>query len=287
MRAVATPYYAEGVGRPSVDPVVLVKLMLAARWGDRSMRELLRGRASSLTAPLPATASASGCPPTRRSLRRTPVASSLPASSSSVPTLCFALCRAGLARRHPPAVTPSTPRRTRRCESARESRAGRYSRASRGASEAGPEAPGAPQLALAEPRSVRRRSGAARPTRRFPTVPTRSCLQNRGTPDRLHTLRRVSSNRSVFACLGSTPTATRRSRRARRARLACPELASVGADQGYAPSGSTGCSLATPDRLSRPAHGAPTSGARCRRRSRSPRRMPPEPAARASRHLVA
>ncbi len=43
VRAAARPYYVEGVGRPSVDPTVLLKLMLAgALEGIGSMRELLR-----------------------------------------------------------------------------------------------------------------------------------------------------------------------------------------------------------------------------------------------------
>ena len=43
VRELAAPYYAELLGRPSVDPIVLVKLMLAgAMEGTGSMRELLR-----------------------------------------------------------------------------------------------------------------------------------------------------------------------------------------------------------------------------------------------------
>src|SRR4051794_22997258 len=43
VRAEAAPYYAAEVGRPSVDPIVLVKLMLVgALEGIDSMRELLR-----------------------------------------------------------------------------------------------------------------------------------------------------------------------------------------------------------------------------------------------------
>jgi len=43
VREAARPYYAEGVGRPSIDPTVLLKLMLAgALEGIGSMRELLR-----------------------------------------------------------------------------------------------------------------------------------------------------------------------------------------------------------------------------------------------------
>src|SRR5439155_21645443 len=43
VRAAARPYYAGSVGRPSVDPTVLLKLMLAgALEGIGSMRELLR-----------------------------------------------------------------------------------------------------------------------------------------------------------------------------------------------------------------------------------------------------
>src|SRR3954449_13426795 len=43
VRAEAAPYYAAEVGRPSIDPIVLVKLMLVgALEGIDSMRELLR-----------------------------------------------------------------------------------------------------------------------------------------------------------------------------------------------------------------------------------------------------
>ena len=43
VREAARPYYSDGVGRPSVDPTVLLKLMLAgALEGIGSMRELLR-----------------------------------------------------------------------------------------------------------------------------------------------------------------------------------------------------------------------------------------------------
>jgi transposase len=43
VREAARPYYSEGIGRPSVDPTVLLKLMLAgALEGIGSMRELLR-----------------------------------------------------------------------------------------------------------------------------------------------------------------------------------------------------------------------------------------------------
>jgi transposase len=43
VREAATPYYAEDVGRPSIDPIVLVKLMVAAALeGIGSTRELCR-----------------------------------------------------------------------------------------------------------------------------------------------------------------------------------------------------------------------------------------------------
>jgi transposase len=43
VRSEAAPYYVEDVGRPSIDPIVLVKLMLVgALEGIDSMRELLR-----------------------------------------------------------------------------------------------------------------------------------------------------------------------------------------------------------------------------------------------------
>ena len=43
VREVAAPYYAQDVGRPSIDPIVMVKLMVAgALEGIGSTRELLR-----------------------------------------------------------------------------------------------------------------------------------------------------------------------------------------------------------------------------------------------------
>src|SRR5919109_5387232 len=43
VREAAAPYYADDVGRPSIDPIVLVKLMVAgALEGIGSTRELLR-----------------------------------------------------------------------------------------------------------------------------------------------------------------------------------------------------------------------------------------------------
>ncbi len=43
VRELAAPYYAEEVGRPSIDPIVLVKLMVAgALEGIGSTRELMR-----------------------------------------------------------------------------------------------------------------------------------------------------------------------------------------------------------------------------------------------------
>src|SRR6266851_68966 len=50
VRSAAAPYYAEAIGRPSVDPVVLLKLMLAgALEGIGSLRELLRVAARDLS----------------------------------------------------------------------------------------------------------------------------------------------------------------------------------------------------------------------------------------------
>src|SRR5450759_372809 len=43
VRELAAPYYADELGRPSIDPIVLVKLMVAgALEGSGSMRELVR-----------------------------------------------------------------------------------------------------------------------------------------------------------------------------------------------------------------------------------------------------
>src|SRR3954451_23002250 len=87
VRAEAAPYYAADVGRPAVDPIVLVKLMLVgALEGIGSMRELLRvawlrvdiRRFSD-------TGSASGCRCIRRSATRRRGGSSTPGCLSG----CF------------------------------------------------------------------------------------------------------------------------------------------------------------------------------------------------------
>ncbi len=245
VRAVATPYYAEGVGRPSVDPVVLVKLMLAgALEGIGSMRELLRvaGRDLSLRRflgyglgeRLPAHQTVSEAHSRRfvdarvfeQAFQRTVALCAeqglLDGTHLSVDAFhaeadaALASLRASLALAAGPAPDE-------------------------GVSEAGPEAPGAPQLALAEPRSgptpKRRSSNYTSFSRTDPDA------KLRGKPgQRPHLVHRGQVGvdpkaRCVVACLGEQADGYEGDGLAPvldRARFACPELASVGADQGYA-----------------------------------------------------
>ena len=84
VRAEAAPYYAADVGRPSIDPIVLVKLMLVgAVEGIDSMRELLR--VASMRVDIRrflGSGSASGCRCIRRSATRRRGGSSTPGCSS-------------------------------------------------------------------------------------------------------------------------------------------------------------------------------------------------------------
>jgi hypothetical protein len=93
VREAARPYDSDGVGRPSIDPTVLLKLMIAgALGGIGSMRELLRvAELRSTCACFSAPGSASGCPRSRRSRRRRRSASPTArwsSGSSCVPSRC-------------------------------------------------------------------------------------------------------------------------------------------------------------------------------------------------------
>lgn len=157
VRAVTAPYYADAVGRPSVDPVVLLKLMLAgALEGIGSMRELLRVAARDLSIRrflgyglgerLP------GSPDRlRRPLQPLPRCESVRAG---VPAHGRAVRRARLARRHP-SLGRRLPRGCgRSAQGLRASLVLAPAPAPAG-SASGEElpAPLAPQLSLAEPHS--------------------------------------------------------------------------------------------------------------------------------------
>src|SRR3954451_10191130 len=74
VREVAAPYYAEDVGRPSIDPIVLVKLIVAGALGGSARHVSCCGKraCASTCAASSATAWASGCPSIRRSRTPTP-----------------------------------------------------------------------------------------------------------------------------------------------------------------------------------------------------------------------
>ena len=136
VRELAAPYYAETVGRPSIDPIVLVKLMVAgALEGIGSMRELLRlAPCASTCAAFWATAFMSACRPTRRSPTPTPRASSTASSSSASSALGGPLPETRPHRGHAP-LGRRLPRRGR-CRpllAARQPEAGAEPAAGRGA----------------------------------------------------------------------------------------------------------------------------------------------------------
>ena len=248
VRAVAAPYYAEAVGRPSVDPIVLVKLMLAgALEGIGSMRELLRlgGRDLALRRflgfglgeRLPAHQTVSEAHSRRfvdarvfeQAFQRTVALCAeqglLDGTHLSVDAFhaeadaALKSLRASLALI--PAAEPCEDERPLGVE---------------------PELPGAPpQLSLAEPRSgptPRRRS-----SNQTSVSYTDPDAKLRGKPgQRPHLVHRGQVGvdpqaRCVVACLGEGADGYEGDGLAPildRARFACPELASVGADQGYA-----------------------------------------------------
>lgn len=248
VREAATPYYADALGRPSVDPVVLLKLMLAgALEGVGSMRELLRVAARDLSLRrflgyglgerLPAHQTVSEAHSRRfldgrlfeRAFLRTVSLCAehdlLDGTHLSVDGFhCEAdaalkSLRASLALM--PAAEPSGEERPQVAE---------------------PESPSAPpRLSLAEPRSgptPKRKS-----SNRTSVSHTDPDAKLRGKPgQRPHLVHRGQVGvdpkaRCVVACLGEGAGGYEGDGLAPildRARFACPELASVGADQGYA-----------------------------------------------------
>src|SRR3954452_6185835 len=119
VRELAASYYAEDVGRPSIDPIVLVKLMVAgALEGIGSTRELLRQAGMGLHPRRLlgyGLAGASGCPPPRRSRTPTAVASwTRHCSSASFCARSSCASSTGWSRARICRSTASTLRRTRR-----------------------------------------------------------------------------------------------------------------------------------------------------------------------------
>ena len=246
VRAAAAPYYADALGRPSVDPIVLLKLMLVgALEGIGSMRELLRlaGRDLSvrrflgygLGERLPAHQTVSEAHSRRfvdarifeQAFQRTVCLCAahdfLDGTHLSVDGFhaeadaALASLRASLALA--PALEPA------------EAALG----------EEPLPLPVPAQLALAEARSgptpKRRSSNATSVSRTDPDA------KLRGKPgQRPHLVHRGQvavdpKARCVVSCLGEAASGYEGDGLARildRARFACPELVSVGADQGYA-----------------------------------------------------
>ncbi len=246
VREAASPYYVEEVGRPSIDPIVLVKLMVAAALeGIGSARELCR--VASLRLDL------------RRFFgygfhERLPVHQTLSHAQTRrfVDGQLFerlflrslALCREhGLVEGSHLSVDGFHAEANAALASLRASLAvvsdepGEEEPAERERPETAP----APQLALAEPRSgptpKRRSSNASSVSRTDPDA------KLRGKPgQRPHLVYRGQvavdpKARCVVACLGEQADGYEGDGLdpiLDRARFACPELASVGADSGFA-----------------------------------------------------
>lgn len=248
VRELASPYYTEGLGRPSIDPIVLVKLMVAgALEGIGSMRELLRVASLRLDLrrflgygfheKLPAHQTLSHAHTVRfveedlferlftRSVALCAEHGLIEGTHLSVDgfhveaSAALASLRASLEPSAPPEGDDEPP-----------------------AEAAGAATPHAPaQLSLAEPRTGRT------PKRRScnRTVVSRSDpdARLRGKPgQRPHLVYRGQvavdpRARCVVACLGERADGYEGDALAKlvdRARFCCPELTSVGADQGYA-----------------------------------------------------
>jgi transposase len=245
VRAAAASYYADAVGRPSVDPVVLLKLMLAgALEGIGSMRELLRVAARDLSIRrflgyglgerLPAHQTVSEA----HSCRFVDARVFEQAFQRSV-----ALCAEhGLLEGTHLSVDAFHAEADAALKSLRASLTLAAAPEPAGSGSAGElPAPRSPQLSLAEPRSgrtpKRRSSNQSSVSRTDPDA------KLRGKPgQRPHLVHRGQvavdpQARCVVACLGESADGYEGDGLAPildRARFACPELASVGADQGYA-----------------------------------------------------
>lgn len=243
VRSAAAPYYADALGRPSVDPIVLLKLMLAgALEGIGSMRELLRRAERDLSLRrflgyglgerLPAHQTVSEAHSRRfvdarvfeQAFQRTVALCAehdlLDGTHLSVDAFHAEADAALKSLRASLALAPAPA----------ESASGEE-----------PPAPPAPQLSLAEPRSgptpKRRSSNQTALSRTDPDA------KLRGKPgQRPHLVHRGQvavdpKARCVVACLGEQADGYEGDGLAPildRARFACAELASVGADQGYA-----------------------------------------------------
>jgi transposase len=248
VRGAAAPYYADALGRPSVDPIVLIKLMLAgALEGIGSMRELLRvaGRdlairrflGYGLGERLPAHQTVSEA----HSCRFVDAGVFEQAFQRTV-----ALCaERGLLDGTHLSVDGFHAEADAALKSLRASLAlveapepGEDEQPPGGAPEP-PVAP--PQLSLAEPRlgptPKRRSSNQTSVSRTDPDAKLRS-----KPGQRPHLVHRGQVGvdpraRCVVACLGERADGYEGDGLARildRGRFACPELVSVGADQGYA-----------------------------------------------------
>jgi transposase len=247
VRSAAACYYADALGRPSVDPIVLLKLMLAgALEGIGSMRELLRRAERDLAIRrflgyglgerLPAHQTVSEAHSCRfvdarvfeQAFQRTVALCAehdlLDGTHLSVDAFHAEADAALKSLRASLALVPAPS----------------AARAEPGGEEPAPPA-GPPQLSLAEPRSgptpKRRSSNQTSVSRTDPDA------KLRGKPgQRPHLVHRGQvavdpKARCVVACLGEQADGYEGDGLAPlldRARFHCPELAAVGADQGYA-----------------------------------------------------
>ena len=242
VREAACPYYAGGLGRPSIDPTVLLKLMLAgALEGIGSMRELLRVVALRLDLRLFLGYGLGERLPAHQTISEAQMQRFADGDVFERPVPALGLVVQGArADRGQPSFGRRLPRGGERGaqEPAGEPRADR--RRSGPRAEGGPE-PELPQLRLAEPRSgptpKRKASNATAVSR------TDADARLKGKPgQRPHLVYRGHvavdpKARCVAACLGERAEGHEGDALApilERVRFVLPELVSVGADRGFA-----------------------------------------------------
>lgn len=244
VRVAARSYYAEGVGRPSIDPIVLLKLMLAgALEGIGSMRELLRVAALRLDLRLFLGYGLGERLPAHQTISE---AQTLRFADGDVFERLFlhtvALCKEqGLIEGSHLSVDGFHAEANAALRSLRASLEPIDGVAACEPGPAGPPAPDPPQLCLAEPRS------GPTPTRKASNATAVSMTdvdaRLKGKPgQRPHLVYRGHvgvdpKKRCIASCLGERAEGHEGDALAPildRARFVLPRLASVGADQGFA-----------------------------------------------------
>jgi transposase len=244
VREAARPYYSEGIGRPSIDPTVLLKLMLAgALEGIGSMRELLRVAGLRLDLRLFLGYGLGERLPAHQTISE---AQTRRFADGDVFERLFlrtvALCQEhGLVEGSHLSVDGFHVEANAALRSLRASLQPLAGEAADAPEAEGAPAPAAPQLCLAEPRSEPTpKRKASNATAHSTTDPDARLKGKPGQRPHLVYRGHVAVDpkaRCIVSCLGERAEGHEGDGLAPildRARFAVPKLASVGADQGYA-----------------------------------------------------